>query len=47
MIKEVIVLNLKRRPDRKYAMIGHLTTWSVDVPAERIHFFEANDGAVY
>ena len=47
IINEVLVLNLKRREDRKYAMIGHLCTHGIDVPTDRLHFFPANDGQVY
>ena len=47
LIKEVLCLNLERRKDRKYAMLGHLTTSSVNVPQGIIRFFRANDGAAY
>ena len=47
LINEVIILNLKRRPDRKCAMLGHLTTYKIDVPINRVHFLPANDGSAY
>ena len=47
LIKEVLILNLARRPDRRCAMIGHLITYIVDVPQQRIRFFAANDGQAY
>lgn len=47
IIKEVLILSLKRRMDRRCAMLGHLTTKLVDVPLDHIRFFPANDGAGY
>ena len=47
IIKEALILNLKRRLDRRCAMLGHLTTVTIKAPQDRIRFFPANDGRGY
>ena len=47
LIREVLILNLPRRIDRKYGMLGHLRTDDIDVPEDRIRFFPAHDGDAY
>lgn len=44
-LQKLIVLNLKRRPDKKYAYIGALNV--TDTPPECVEFFEARDGAAF
>ena len=46
-IREVLIPNLKRREDRKFAMIGHLLSPQIDVEEHHIRFFEAHDGQDY
>ena len=47
IVRQVIIPNLTRRDDRKFAMLGHLLTPSINVPLDRICFFEAHDGQDY
>ena len=46
-IRNIIVPNLKRREDRKFAMLGHLLSPQIDVEQHHILFFEAHDGQDY
>ena len=46
-IRQIIIPNLKRREDRKWAMIGHLVSPQIDAEQHHIRFFEAHDGQNY
>ena len=47
IIREILITNLKRREDRKYAMLGHLQTPKINADRHRIRFLQSHDGRDY
>ena len=47
VIREIVIPNLGRREDRRFAMLGHLMSPQIDASFSRIHFFKAHDGQNY
>ena len=47
MIRQILIPNLKRREDRKLAMLGHLLSPQINAEQHHIRFFDAHDGQDY
>lgn len=47
MIRQILIPNLRRREDRKFAMLGHLLSPQINAEEHHIRFFEAHDGQDY